>query len=278
MAAAEQQVQGQRQEGQTDGGQETKAQGSETQGPETQGTETQELADLLAGIRQRFEVAFCPMSFNDEKVFQILDVNNMTQYLDRLVQTKALKNPLKDLPLWAKIWPGSFVLETYLRKKVACEGKTMLELGAGCGVLAILASRLGFARIITSDVEDMALRFAKANVLKNNLQDQIDVRHIDVTRPGVCPGLATNLDIIAASELLYLDELHGPILNFLERHLADQGQAVFCTDVARRKPHFAKKAAKRFTVSEVFLPGSFSNRDGEPQKRIYSLLTLQKQV
>ena len=115
-------------------------------------------------------------------------------------------------------------------------------------------------------------------VLKNNLQDQIDVRHIDVTRPGVCPGLATNLDIIAASELLYLDELHGPILNFLERHLADQGQAVFCTDVARRKPHFAKKAAKRFTVSEVFLPGSFSNKDGEPQKRIYSLLTLQKQV
>lgn len=236
----------------------------------------EELAGLLEEIGRRFDVAFCPMTFNDEKVYQILDVSNMTQYLDRLVQTKALRNPLKDLPLWAKIWPGSFVLETYLRKKVACEGRTMLELGAGCGVLAILASRLGFAHIITSDVEDMALRFAKANVLKNNLQEQIEVRHIDVTRPGTCPGLSTSLDVIAASEILYLDELHGPILNFLDRHLAADGLAVFCTDVARRKPHFARKAAKRFLVNEVYLPGSFSGTDGEQHKRIFSLLTLQK--
>ena len=236
-----------------------------------------ELALLLHEIGKRFEVDFKPLTFNGS-VFQVLDVNNMCQYLDRLVQTKVLKNPLKDLPLWAKIWPGSFVLETYLRKKVECAGKTLLELGAGCGILSILASRLGFSRIIASDVEDMALLFARANVLKNHLQERIDVRRIDVTRPGVCPGLATNIDVIVASEILYLDDLHQPLLNFLERHLAQDGQAVFCTDMARRKPHFAKKAAKRFTVSELYLPGSFTNDEGEEQKRLYSLCIVQKKA
>ena len=154
--------------------------------------EKDELETLLREIGERFEVDFKPLTFNDS-VFEVLDVNNMRQYLDRLVQTKALKNPLKDLPLWAKIWPGSFVLETYLRKKVACAGKSLLELGAGCAVLSILASRLGFSHITASDVEDMALLFARANVLRNNLQEQIDVRHIDVTRPGVCPGFPRTL-------------------------------------------------------------------------------------
>ena len=178
--------------------------------------EKDELETLLREIGERFEVDFKPLTFNDS-VFEVLDVNNMRQYLDRLVQTKALKNPLKDLPLWAKIWPGSFVLETYLRKKVACAGKSLLELGAGCAVLSILASRLGFSHITASDVEDMALLFARANVLKNNLQEQIDVRHIDVTRPGVCPGLSTDIDVIVASEILYLDDLHKPLLNWTVR-------------------------------------------------------------
>ena len=239
--------------------------------------EKDELETLLREIGERFEVDFKPLTFNDS-VFEVLDVNNMRQYLDRLVQTKALKNPLKDLPLWAKIWPGSFVLETYLRKKVACAGKSLLELGAGCAVLSILASRLGFSHITASDVEDMALLFARANVLRNNLQEQIDVRHIDVTRPGVCPGLSTDIDVIVASEILYLDDLHKPLLNFLERHLARDGQAVFCTDMARRKPHFAKTAAKRFRVSELYLPGSFTKDEGEAQKRLYSLLILQRQA
>ena len=131
---------------------------------------------------------------------------------------------------------------------------------------------------LEAQLEQLRNDEAEKQAEQENLQEQIDVRHIDVTRPGVCPGLSTDIDVIVASEILYLDDLHKPLLNFLERHLARDGQAVFCTDMARRKPHFAKTAAKRFRVSELYLPGSFTNDEGEAQKRLYSLLILQRQA
>ncbi|MDO5536780.1 MAG: 50S ribosomal protein L11 methyltransferase [Desulfovibrionaceae bacterium] len=233
------------------------------------------LEEVLAGIDRRFHVSFTPMNY-DGTMFEILDVENMTEYLDALAASGRVKNPLKELPIWAKVWPGSFVLETYLRRKAECAGRTLLELGCGVGVLSLLASRLGFAHITASDIEENALLFTRANVLKNGLEGLIDVLGVDVTRPGRDPRLEKPVDVIAASEILYLDELHGPLLNFLGRHLADGGQAVFCTDMARRKPHFAKKAAKKFRVQELYLPGSFTDSEGERHQRLYSLLMLQK--
>jgi predicted nicotinamide N-methyase len=240
------------------------------------GTAAESLEQILASIDKAFHVSFAPLNYDGKTSYEILDVDNMTAYLDALAASARVKNPLKELPIWAKVWPGSFVLETYLRKKVECAGKTMLELGAGVGVLSLLASRLGFAHITASDVEENALLFMKANVLKNQLGDVIDVLSIDVTRPGKDPRLEKPFDVVCASEILYLDELHTPLLNFLGRHMAEGGQAVFCTDMARRKPHFAKKAAKKFKVQEMYLPGSFTDPEGEVHKRLYSLLVLQK--
>ncbi len=233
------------------------------------------LEQLLERIAKRFKVGFKPLAI-DGTTYEVLDVENMTQYIDKLIGTHAIKDPLKDLPLWAKVWPGSFVLEMYLRKKYACTGKTFLELGCGCGILSMLASRLGFASLTASDVEDDALLFTRANILKNRLGDKITVSHVDVARPGVDPRFAAGIDFIAASELLYLDSLHRPLLKFLSRHLASGGKAVFCTDMARRKPHFAKLATKEFKVEEVFAPAKMTDAEGNPSQRLYSLLTLEK--
>ncbi len=241
------------------------------------GAREERLGQLLEGIGKRFSVDFRPLDYGG-RVLQVLDVANMTEVLDRMLAQKAIKNPLRDLPLWAKIWPGSFVLETYLRKKVQCGGKSLLELGCGQGLLSLLASSLGFSSIVASDVEDEALLFAEANVLKNGLEDRIEVKKVDVTRPGTNPALKDPVDVIAASEILYLDELHGPLLNFVERHLAIGGEAVFCTDMARKKPHFAKKAAKRFEIQELFLPGTATDEEGNQQKHLYSLLVLRKKA
>lgn len=233
------------------------------------------LDQLLERIRSRFRVDFKPLDI-DGRELQVLDVENMTQYLDKLIGTNAIKNPLLDLPLWAKVWPGSFILEIFLRKKCETKGKTFLELGCGCGILSILASRLGFSHMTASDIEEDALLFTKANVLKNNLQDLISVQHVDVARPGADPRFSDGVDIVAASEILYLDSLHRPLLNFLSRHLKKGGRAVFCTDMARRKPHFAKLASKEFKVSECYLPGTITGADGKPERRLYALLTVEK--
>ena len=103
---------------------------------------------LLARIRQDFDVDFEPLAV-DDNTLHVLTIRNMPQYIDKLLQRKAVHNPLKDLPLWAKVWPGSFVLGRLLRK-YAPESKSLLELGAGCGVLSLVAARYGFARMVVS--------------------------------------------------------------------------------------------------------------------------------
>ena len=96
------------------------------------------LETILATIRTTFEVDFEPLQVDDSKL-EVLTIKNMQNHLDGLLKRHAIRNPLKDLPLWAKIWPGSFVLGRLLRKYNP-EGKSLLELGAGCGILGMVAA------------------------------------------------------------------------------------------------------------------------------------------
>lgn len=159
--------------------------------------ETTMLDQILADIRKTFDVDFVPLQLDDGQL-QVLNINNMQSHLDGLLARHAIHDPLKDLPLWAKVWPGSFVLGRFLRK-LEPEGKTMLELGGGCGVLSLVASRYGFRHIVTSDIVNDALQFARANVLRNNLQDLIDVCYLDVSRPGKDERFPEGFDRIVAS-------------------------------------------------------------------------------
>lgn len=232
------------------------------------------LEKLLAKIRETFYVDFEPLVIDDLS-FEVLSIRNMQSYLDGMLARKAIRNPLKDLPLWAKVWPASFVLGRYLRR-FEPQGKSLLELGAGCGTLSLVASGYGFARIVCSDIVPEALRFAEANVLRNHLENIISVTAVDVTRPGRDPRFAGGFDLMAASELLYLDELHRPLLKFIGRHLAPGGKAVFATDLARAKPHFAKLAAKSFRVEERRIGLTSRDEDGKEQRRAYSLLVVER--
>lgn len=242
--------------------------------PELAPADAAELAALLESIRADFEVGFEPLHV-DENPLQVLSIRNMSAHLDKLLRRHAIHDPLKDLPLWAKVWPGSFVLGRLLRKYDP-QGKTLLELGAGCGVLSLVAARYGFARVVASDVVEEALRFARANVLRNALADRIETARLDVTAPGRDPRYAGGFDIIAASEILYLDDLHRPLVKFVDRHLAPGGKAFFCTDVARAKPHFAKVAAKTFKITEGRIGVKSQDENGEEQRRLYSILILER--
>ena len=230
------------------------------------------LDTLLEDIGHRFEVEFEPLAV-DGRSLSVLTVRNMREHLDRLIAEHAIRNPLRDLPLWAKIWPGSFVLGRLLRRYEPA-GKTLLELGGGCGILSLIAAGYGFSAITTSDINEDALRFARANILKNSLENLIAARFVDVRAPSPDNAHLGSFDCIAASELLYLEELHRPLLKFLGRHLKAQGRAFFCTDHARAKPHFAKLARRQFAVEEGHIGVKSENDDGTPSRRVYDILIL----
>ena len=58
-----------------------------------------ELETLLAHIGQKFDVAFEPLQV-DEGQLQVLTIRNMQAHLDSLLVRKAIRDPLRDLPLW----------------------------------------------------------------------------------------------------------------------------------------------------------------------------------
>ena len=240
--------------------------------PDTSGSE---LESLLAQIRKTFQADFEPLQV-DDGTLDVLTVRDMPRHLDALLRRGAIHDPMRDLPLWAKVWPGSFVLGRFLRTQEP-EGKRLLEIGAGCAICSMVAARYGFSHIVASDNVADALAFARANVLKNRLEDRIEVRHLDVTTPGADARFPDGFDIIAASELLYLDDLHRPLLKFLDRHLAPGGKALFCTDLARAKPRFARLAARSFAVQEGKIGVKTRDEDGAEQRRVYSICILEHQ-
>lgn len=233
----------------------------------------QTLEDILASIRSTFDVEFEPLQV-DESRLEVLTIKNMQTHLDSLLQRRAIHDPLKDLPLWAKVWPGSFVLGRLLRKYDPV-GKSLLELGAGCGILGMVAASHGFSRIVVSDINDDALRFAKANILHNGLGNKMEVRRVDVQAPVTSCGVQEQFDMIAASEILYLDDLHRPLLKFVNRFLAPGGKAFFCTDIARLKSRFAKLAAKNFAVTQGHI-GVKTGEAGDEQRRVYNITILER--
>lgn len=234
----------------------------------------EKLAELLRSIREKWEVEFEPLVV-DEVSYEVLGIHNMAAWLDQLVASHAIGQPLHDLPLWAKIWPGSLILGRFMRK-FEPEGKSLLELGCGMGALSLVASRHGFRSITATDVEEDAIKFTAANALKNNLENLVTAHFLDVTAP---PADLPQYDIIAASELLYLDELHRPLLKFLEKGLSSGGRAFFCTDLARLKPKFQKLALKylpHFKMQEGKIGLKRAGEDGKEERRIFSIIILEK--
>lgn len=234
----------------------------------------EELDSLLSSIRATFDADFEPLQI-DGDTLQILTIRNMPAHLDSLLRRGLVHDPLRDLPVWARVWPASFVLGRLLRKYEP-EGKSLLELGAGTGLLSMVAARYGFSRIVLSDGNEDALRFARANVLRNRLSHMVETCRMDITRPAGVPCLEDGFDIIAASEVLYLDELHRPLLKIVQRYLKTEGKAMFCTDMARAKPRFAKLAARSFRVTEGHVGVKSTDAEEGEQRRIYGILILEK--
>jgi predicted nicotinamide N-methyase len=233
--------------------------------------DTTQLEILLGRIREKFDVHFEELVVDDQSL-HLLSVSNMQNHLDKLIDRRLIKNPLKDLPLWAKIWPASLVLGRFVRR-LEPQGKTLLEIGAGCGASGLIAARHSLSRVLLTDINEDALLFAKANVLKNGLEDTVEVCRADirVTRLG------ERFDFILASEILYLEALHRPILKFLPHHLASGGKAVFCTDLARDQKSFFKLAVRDFSLREHRIAVRSTNAEGQEERRAYVLHFLEMQ-
>jgi predicted nicotinamide N-methyase len=106
-----------------------------------------------------------------EEHFTILSVTNFDELYDRLIEKGMEHEDVADerIPYWAELWPSAVGLATHLIKnKSSIAGKTVLEIGGGLGLPALVAAYTG-ATVTATDYLQDAVDFAQRNAGINNI-------------------------------------------------------------------------------------------------------------
>ncbi|MGE4551660.1 MAG: methyltransferase [Desulfovibrionaceae bacterium] len=200
------------------------------------------LGELLAVAQRRFgPIAFESVGLG-ARHFELPQIADMPAYLERLAAKAGPAGKL-NLPLWAKIWPSCLVLSMFLERYPFPEGGTVLEVGAGTGLVG-LSVAAGGRDVILSDLEPGALLFARIATLKNGLQDRVRVQQVDFTRDHLPEPCRT----IIGCEVLYNEAHAAPLLAFLADNLAEGGEVVLAMDRVRTGKTFFSLARERFQI------------------------------
>jgi predicted nicotinamide N-methyase len=147
-----------------------------------------------------------------------------------------------EFPLWAKIWQASWVLAGYLSDMPVEAGKKFLEIGAGVGLVSIVAACCGH-RITMTERNPDALQFARANAFVNGCPD-VTIMELDWNHPQL-PG---QFDYIVASEVSYKREDLQPLLGLFKHYLKPGGEVIIAGEMRRLSKDFYKELETIFKI------------------------------
>ncbi|KAA0712053.1 Protein N-lysine methyltransferase METTL21A [Triplophysa tibetana] len=153
----------------------------------------------------------------------------------------------------AVVWDAAVVLCMFLEMgTIDLKGKRAIELGAGTGLVGIVAALLG-AKVTITDRKP-ALEFLAANVQENippNQQPSAQVseltwgENLDLYPPG-------SYELVLGADIVYLEETFPALLKTLE-HLSSENTVVLlsCRIRYERDERFLMDLKRRFSVEEV---------------------------
>jgi predicted nicotinamide N-methyase len=149
---------------------------------------------------------------------------------------------MEDFPLWAKIWPASWVLAGYLAEMPVLEEKTFLEIGGGVGLVSIVDASCGH-HITMTEFNPDALQFARANALINQCPG-LNIRELDWNTPR----LESRFSYIVASEVSYKEQDIKPLLALFNNFLAADGQVLLAGEMRKLSKDYFKALENEFDI------------------------------
>jgi predicted nicotinamide N-methyase len=138
------------------------------------------------------------------------------------------------LPYWADLWPAARMLAKAVLAEPWSAGLTALEVGCGLGLPGVAALARGL-RVIFSDYDATALRFAAANARLNGFDN-----FAELAFDWRDPPADLQVDVVLASDLTYEARHVEPLVALVERVLRPGGLCLW-TD-QDRPPAAALKA------------------------------------
>ncbi len=131
------------------------------------------------------------------------------------------------LPYWAFTWSGGLALASHLLARPdEVAGKTVLDVGSGSGLCALVAARAGAAFVHAVDVDPMSEAAVALNAHAS------DVR-IKFSRADILDEPPPAVDVILAGDVSYEEAMAGRMISWL-RSAAFAGTRVLIGDPGRR--------------------------------------------
>jgi predicted nicotinamide N-methyase len=188
----------------------------------------------LESFYKEYETETNELAINGRK-FQILLPKDLDKFL----------NPhdiMHGFPLWAKIWPASWVLAGYLAELPVAADKNILEIGGGVGLPSIVAASFGHRITMTENNFD-ALQFARANALINECP-QLDIQALDWSHPR----LTGQFDYIIASEVSYRQEDIQTLVALFKNSLKTSGEILLAGEMRKLSKNIFKALETVFDI------------------------------
>ena len=218
-----------------------------------------DLATLYSDLSSRYDVIEEQIHL-DSCSFTMLRVRDTNVLLEQIHPSTFRGD--ERLPYWAELWPSSVELARSCLGISNLAGRRVLELGCGLGLAGIAAASRG-ARVLLTDYEPDALRFARYNASKNLswdvIEERVEVRLLD-WRSDEEVG---QFDMIMGADVVYEQRNFLPILKFVRRALRREGCAVFTDpDRSTGMSFFALAEREGFDVrinsTQLQIPGGSS--------------------
>ncbi len=169
------------------------------------------------------------------KQFNIL----LPKYLYRFINPHDV---MHDFPLWAKIWPASWVLSTYLADMPVDASERFLEIGGGMGLVSIVAATFGH-HIMMTEYNPDALNFARANAHLNDCPN-LEIITLDWNRPR----LTAHFDRIVASEIIYKEKDFAPVIRLFRSCLKPGGEILLAAEIRKSGQNLFKFFKSDFDI------------------------------
>jgi predicted nicotinamide N-methyase len=172
----------------------------------------------------------------------LVTVRNLEQQVDR---ERLLHDETSVPPYWAIVWGGARALASHLATRLHCDGRTVLDVGCGLGLVTLAAARAG-ARVTAIDRELAPIEFLLASAAVNRTQVEALVGDITSAR------FAHRFDLVLAADLLYERAEFANLARALAGQVASTG-TLWVADPQRVDTSTFYQALDRegFTIREV---------------------------
>ncbi|XP_016453134.1 uncharacterized protein LOC107777596 [Nicotiana tabacum] len=167
------------------------------------------------------------------------------------------------------VWPCSLVLVKFAERwhPQTCavtpnpysdilnfQNKRGIELGAGCGVAAMGLFLLGLNNVVITDIAPV-MPALKHNLKKNKpvLNKSLKTAQLNWSNQDQIKSLNPPLDVVVATDVVYLEETVGPLLSTMEALLGENGVVLLGYQLRSPEAHkkFWELSGDMFDIEKV---------------------------